>query len=401
MILFSAAWRVFFPAAALFAGLAIPAWVVLYGGQVEAMDDPLAWHMHEMLFGYLFAALAGFLLTAVPNWTGRAGLKGLPLAGLFAVWLAGRAGMFFAPESLGPWLSVAFLPVLGARIGTDIIASGNRRNLVVVVLVALLWLAEITQLFVASDRGTTAGFAVGFVLMALIGGRVTPAFSRNWLMQRGAGALPAPFGMIDKAALGLSVAMALAWVASGASALTGILAALAALALLLRLARWQAVRVAREPLLLAQHVAYLWLFIGAALLALAAFTDLASISQVRHALGAGAIGSMTIIVMLRAALGHSGRAIRGGGYDWALFALIHLGAALRVLAGWNGESDVMITAAGHIWALAMLMFVLRVLPIAITPRQNAGMPGAGMGAGQGAGMGAGRGRQRRHFEQGR
>ncbi|HHB81758.1 MAG TPA: hypothetical protein ENK83_08480, partial [Aliiroseovarius sp.] len=122
---------------------------------------------------------------------------------------------------------------------------------------------------------------------------------------------------------------------------------------------------------------------------------------VRHALGAGAIGSMTISVMLRAALSHSGRAIRGGGYDWALFALIHLGAALRVLAGWNGESDVMITAAGHIWALAMLMFVLRVLPIAITPRQNAGMPGAGMGAGQGAGMGAGRGRQRRHFEQGR
>ncbi len=370
MIFFSAAWRLFFPAAALFAGLAVPLWLVLYAGRIEAMDDPLSWHMHEMLFGYLPAALAGFLLTAVPNWTGRPALSGAPLAALFVLWLAGRAGMFASPEGIGSWLAILFLPVLGAKVASDILAANNRRNLVVVALVALLWGAQITQLFFDSDAGVTVGFAVAFVLMALIGGRVTPAFSRNWLAARGVSALPAPFGAVDRAALGLSGVVALAWAASGASPLTGALAALAALALAVRLVRWQAVRVAREPLLLAQHAAYLWLVIGAALLALSSLTDLAGISQVRHALGAGAVGSMTVIVMLRATLGHSGREIRGTLYDWVLFALLHLGAALRVLAGWQGESEAMIAAAGHMWAGAMLMFVLRSLPIALTPRRQ-------------------------------
>lgn len=370
MILFTAAWRLFFPASALFAGLALPLWLFLHAGRIEAMSDPLSWHMHEMLYGYLPAALAGFLLTAVPNWTRRPGLKGAPLIALFALWLAGRAAMFWVPDSIGPYVAVLFLPVLAAIVGRDIIAANNRRNLVVVAMIVLLSLAEMVMLFVDSDLGITAGFAVAFVLMALIGGRITPAFSRNWLMAHGERTvLPAPFSTLDKAALALSGAMAISWVAAGPTALTGILASLAALALAARLARWQALRVAREVLLLAQHAAYLWLVIGAALLALTSLSELASISQMRHALGAGAVGTMSIIVMLRATLGHSGRAITGRWYDWLLFGLLHAGAALRVLAGWSGESDAMITAAGHMWALAMLIFVARTLPVALSPRK--------------------------------
>ncbi len=369
MILFSAAWRLFFPAAALFAGLAIPLWLVLFQGQISVMDDPLAWHMHEMLFGYLPAALAGFLLTAVPNWTGRPGLRGGPLAGLFGLWLAGRAGMFWAPESFGPVLAMLFLPALGGIIARDILRAGNRRNFVVVGLVAALSLAEITALFIDSDRGVRAGFAVAFVLMTLIGGRVTPAFSRNWLMARGARTLPAPFGGIDKLALAAAGAMALAWIGSGASVLTGILAVIAAGALAGRLARWQGWQVRGEVLLLAQHAAYLWLVIGAALLALASLSDMASIAQMRHALGAGAIGTMTAIVMLRATLGHSGREIRGGALDWLLFAALHLGAVLRILAEWTADPVFFYTAAGHLWAAGMLLLVLRTAPIALTPRR--------------------------------
>ncbi len=372
MILLTAAWRLFFPASALFAGLAVPLWLVLYGGDMQAMDDPLAWHMHEMLWGYLAAALAGFLLTAVPNWTGRPGIRGLALAALFGLWLAGRAAMFWAPEGAGPVISALFLPALGAWVARDIIAADNRRNLVVVGLIAAFWLAELCALWSDLDTGVNAGFAVAVMLMVLIGGRVTPAFSRNWLMRRGESRLPAPFGPIDRVAMTLTALMGAAWVLLGAGPLTGVLAAAAALALLARLSRWRAWAVKGEVLLLAQHAAYLWIVAGAALLALASLSDLASISQVRHAFGAGAVGTMTVIVMLRATLGHSGRELKGTWFDWLLFAILHAAAILRVVAGWAGDDMALVTPAGHMWATAMVMFVLRALVPAVTPRRQAG-----------------------------
>ncbi len=370
MILLTAAWRLFFPAAGLFAGLALPLWLLLNAGQTDVITDPLTWHMHEMLFGYLPAALAGFLLTAIPNWTGRPVLQGAPLGLLFGLWLAGRAAMFAAPDALGANLiAVSFLPALAFFAGRDIILAGNKRNLIVVLMITLFSLAEILMLFGPADTGITAGFAVAFVLMVLIGGRVTPAFSRNWLMKRGATALPAPFGTPDKTALALSAVTALVWVGTGESGLTGGLAAVTSLAVILRLSRWQAWAVRREPLLLAQHVAYLWLAIAMALLALSTLTDLATQSQVRHAMGAGAVGSMTLIVMLRAALGHSGRAIQGGAADWVLFAAVHIGALLRVWSGWMDDPTHALNTAGILWAIAFLLFAARTIPIALTPRR--------------------------------
>lgn len=370
MILFTAAWRLFFPAAALFAGLALPLWLLLYAGQFEAMDDALGWHMHEMLWGYLAAALAGFLLTAIPNWTGRPVLQGAPLAGLFGLWLAGRVMMFFMPESLSAQLvTMAFLPLLGVIAAHDIIKADNKRNLVVVGLIGLMALAQALMLFGAADIGLTAGFATALVLMVLIGGRVTPAFSRNWLMKRGASALPPPFGTVDKVAMALSVATALVWTGTGLSLATGGLAALTALALSIRMARWQGWATRSEPLLLAQHAAYLWLPISMLLLALACLTDIASLSQVRHALGAGAVGTMTVIVMLRAALGHSGRPIVGNKLDWLLLGALHLGAALRIGSDWTGDPMLALNAAGLLWAAGFLLFLIRAMPIALAPSQ--------------------------------
>ncbi len=370
MIVLSAAWRLFFPAAAAFAGLALPLWLALYTGTAEGPADPLSWHMHEMLFGYLSAALAGFLLTAVPNWTGRPGIKGAPLAGLFTLWLAGRAVMFLAPDAAyAAPIAATFLPVLALVVARDIIATGNRRNLVVIGLIAALSAAELAMLFIDVGQGVTAGFAAALVLMALIGGRITPAFSRNWLKRRGNRALPAPFGLVDRLALGTTAVTGLTWTALGESTPTGAIAGLAALLLLVRLARWQAWQVRGEVLLLAQHAAYLWLVIGAGLLALASLSDLASLSQVRHALGAGAVGSMTVIVMLRATLGHAGRPIEGTRLDWLLFGALHLGAILRVVAGWTGEATGLIVTAGSLWAFAMVLFLFTALPVALAPRK--------------------------------
>ncbi|MCP5038985.1 MAG: NnrS family protein [Rhodobacteraceae bacterium] len=370
MILFTAAWRLFFPAAGLFAGLALPLWLLMHAGQVTPVTDPLAWHMHEMLFGYLPAALAGFLLTAIPNWTGRPALKGAPLAALFALWLAGRVAMFMAPAGfIAPLITVIFLPALGILAARDIIKSGNIRNLVVVALIGVMALAQALMLFGPAEIGINAGFATALALMALIGGRITPAFSRNWLMMRKATALPAPFGLVDKAAMASTIAAAISWSVSGSTAITGVLAIVASITLAARVARWQGWAVRSEPLLLAQHIAYLWLAIAMALLALNSLTDWVTLSQTRHAFGAGGVATMTMIVMLRAALGHSGRPIIGGFGDWLLFVTLHLGAALRVISGWMEEPAWVLNSAGLLWAFAFLLFAIRVIPIAMTPRQ--------------------------------
>ncbi len=369
MILLTGAYRLFFPAAGLFAATALPAWLAMYMG-AEMTPDPLSWHMHEMLFGYLGAALAGFLFTAIPNWTRRPPLAPGMLAALFGLWLAGRIAVFVAPEAPGAQVIIAaFLPAVTILAAREVISAGNWRNLVVVGLVAALSLVQILFLWGDTAWATDAAFALTVVLMALIGGRVTPAFTRNWLNKRGGGKVPPPFDMVDRAGL-VTTALAMAsWAGTGLSSMTGGLAVLATLALAARLSRWQALRVRREPLLLAQHAAYAWLVIGLALLAGTCLSDAVTLSQVHHAFGAGAIGTMTVIVMIRALLGHSGRPIEGGLIDWILLSLLHLGALLRVVSGGMGDPIPLLHSAGILWALGMALFVIRGLPIALAERQ--------------------------------
>ncbi|MDA5092612.1 NnrS family protein [Aliiroseovarius sp. KMU-50] len=369
MILLTGAYRLFFPAAGLFAGLAIPLWLVLFMGAAEGMSDPFLWHQHEMLFGYLPAAAAGFLFTAIPNWTRRDALPPVGIALLFALWLAGRVGMFVDPEALSSQIiALLFLPVVAGLALGELVLANNRRNFVVAGVIFALALAQATFLWMDADIGLTAGFALSVILMVHIGGRVTPAFSRNWLKKRGAPKLPASFGTIDQAAITLTVAAAISWVALGATVVTGALAAAATASLALRLSRWCGLSVWSEPLLFAQHAAYAWLVISMALLAMAGLGDLATGSQIRHAIGAGAIGSMTVIVMLRAILGHSGRPIEGRPIDIAIFLCLHMGAAMRVSADWFGTPIGMIHGGGTLWALGMVLFAIRAFPIAIAPR---------------------------------
>lgn len=368
MILLTGAYRLFFPAAALFAGLAIPLWLGLYSGAGDLIEDPFLWHQHEILFGYLPAAVAGFLFTAIPNWTGRPPPTPTTLALLFGLWLSGRIAMFVEPNAIwSQQIAVAFLPVVAGLALGNLILAQNSRNYVVAAVVFALGLAQATFLWTDVDLGLTAGFALSFVLMMHIGGRVTPAFSRNWLRKRGAQRVPAPFGRIDQIAITLSAITAVAWVALGITPVTGGAAALTTLALALRLSRWSGWAVRAEPLLFAQHAAYAWLIISMALLALAGLADLATESQVRHSIGAGAIGTMTVIVMLRAMLGHSGRPLEAGKQDTAILLCLHLGAALRVSADWFGGPIGLVHAGGTLWALGMLLFVIRTVPIAIAP----------------------------------
>ena len=230
MTLLSGAYRLFFPFTALFAGTAVPIWLIYYAGVVDRMENPLLWHQHEMLWGYLPAALAGFLFTAIPNWTNRPPLGPKSVAALFALWATGRIMMFTAPEgNLSHTVALSFLPIVALLALRELIAARNRRNYVVAVIVLGFGLSEAIFLMSDAELGLTMGFALAFVLMMHIGGRVTPAFSRNWLKQRGEERLPAQFGPVDQVAIGLSVAMPVSWVVFGESTITGGLAALAVL----------------------------------------------------------------------------------------------------------------------------------------------------------------------------
>ncbi len=376
MIIFKGAWRVFFPVAGLFAALAIPVWLVLFqGADVAWPQDGLRWHRHEMLFGYLGAALAGFLFTAVPNWTGRAALAGGKLAMLVALWLIARASVFFLPDGSPPELvgALSFPVAVALLITREIVAGGNKRNFPMVVMVWLMAAAQVTFLLGHDALAQRLGFALALMMITLIGGRVTPTFSRNWLKAQGREAEVAAvgsFGMADKAAMALSALALLGWVVFDEALFVGVLAGLAAVAQLARLAQWKGWRVRREPLLAALHLGYAWVPVALLMLSLTLLGADVTQSQTLHAMGAGAVGGMTLIVMIRAILGHNNMPIKGTALDVVLLGMVHLGALLRIATDWLGAPTWAYHGSGTLWALGFLIFVIRYSKIAAKPRQS-------------------------------
>ena len=369
-ILLTGAYRLFFPAAGLFAALAIPLWLMLYMGvDFSLPEDSFRWHQHEMLFGYLGAALAGFLLTAIPNWTGRPALKGVPLLMLFLLWLIGRIGFITLPDSMGQTIMTLLFPVALAAIATrEIWLGGNRRNLPVAGIVWLIAAADALFLLGEIAIAERMGFGLAVVLITLVGGRVTPAFARNWLRAKGRNTIIPAFGPIDKAAMITTIGAAASWVVLPDNAITGALALVSAAFLLIRLIRWKGWTVAGEPLLISMHLAYLWLPVSMLLLGTMILGEAVIQVQVVHAIGAGAVGSMTLIVMMRAMLGHAKQPIVGGKMDIAILGSVHIGAALRVMAPMMSEFTPLLHISGTLWALGFFLFFLRYGRIAIMAR---------------------------------
>ena len=369
MTLFSDPFRPFFLLAALQAVLAVPLWLLLLAGAVDlpmAMD-PLSWHVHAMLFGFLAAVLTGFLFTAIPNWTGRLPLRGRGLVLLVALWIAGRAAML-AP--LGPWtagiVDTAFLVVVAALAWREVLAGRNWRNAPICLLVTLFAAANVL-FHVDALQGQRLALAVAALLIALVGGRIVPSFTRNWLAKRSAVAMPAPFGRFDRASLVVLVAALLSWLAMPDAAITGWGLLLAALLHGVRLARWRGLATLREPLLAVLHVGYLWLAVALGLIGLAILAPaILATTAALHALSAGAVGTMTLAVMTRASLGHSGRPLSAGPATVAIYVLVVLGAALRVLAPQLPADYVLVLAvAGTLWSGAFALFVVAYGPLLV------------------------------------
>lgn len=366
--LFSFGFRPFFLGGALFAGLAVPVWMAAFAhGYVIGPDgDALGWHAHEMIFGFLAAIIGGFLLTAIPNWTGRAPVMGGPLMLMFGLWLLGRAVMLTAePGLVGRSVDSLFLVVLSAAAWREVIAGRNWRNLPVCLLLSLFALANILWHLAALDlvalqprAGQRVALAAAIMLMSLIGGRLVPSFTNNWMKQRRIAAMPVPFNRFDKLVLAATGAAMILWIALPLSVATGGLLALTGVLQTMRLLRWKGWQTTKEPLVLILHVGYGW--IAAAILLLAADILLPgrfSGSSALHALTAGAVGQLTLAVMTRASLGHTGRPLTAGRATVAIYALVFIGAALRVLLPATPiDYSLGVSIAGIVWASGFLLF---------------------------------------------
>ncbi len=373
-LFFQRGFRPFFLSAALFAGLAMPLWVASLMHDVPSASylEGRAWHIHEMIFGYVAAVVVGFLLTAVPNWTGRLPVVGGPLAGLWLLWIAGRVAIGFSAFSpiAGAVIDSAFLVVFSGLIWREILGGKNKRNYPVAVIVSLFAASNLFFHYMSLndlDTGLAERGALGIVaiLIALIGGRVTPSFTRNWMAANNLSPLPASMDKIDKASMVLSVAGVVSWVLMPDHMVTGFVMLIAGMSILARMARWRTLAVVSETIVVILHVAYLWLPIWFFLMAAAIFSDgFIDSASALHALSAGAIGTMTMAMMTRASLGHSGKAIHATAMIKAMYGLIIVGAFIRIFATALPVDYLhAVGLAGMLYALGMLLFVIHFAPM--------------------------------------
>ena len=376
--LLSFGFRPFFLLAGLFAVLAIGVWLPAYEGEVRLRTafDPIAWHAHEMLYGYLAAAATGFLLTAIPNWTGRLPIRGRPLALLAGLWLAGRV-VVAASEQTG-WLvalliDCGFLFAVFAAILREVVSGKNYSNLKVVTLVFILLAGNVTfhieaHVTGAADVGIRLGLAGMMLLVMVIGGRIIPSFTRNWLARRPEGRMPVAFNRFDVAVILCSAIALGAWVAAPAAVPTSLALAIAGCLQLIRLARWAGERTLTDRLVLVLHVAYLFVPVGFLLLAGGERFGLPASAGI-HAWTVGAMTTLTLAVMTRATLGHIGRALSANRATEVVYGAIVAAAVLRIVAALAGaQANLLLHLSALAWIIAFVAFVASYGPMLLRPK---------------------------------
>lgn len=364
---FSHGFRLFFLIALGFGAVVIPYWLAVFYGlaKLHSPFNPVDWHSHEMIFGYAGAVITGFLFTAIPNWTGRLPIRGIRLIVLACLWLAGRWAML-GGGGLGPvWvmlLDCSFLAAVLWAAMQEIIAGRNWRNLAVLLPVSVLLAANIlTHLEImvngVAGTGRTLGLGVVVFLITLIAGRVIPSFTRNWLVKQGAKTLPVPFNVFDKICLASGAAAVIVWVAAPETLLSAVLLLGAGVLHALRLLRWQGMQTLPSPLLFVLHLSYAFVPAGFFLIGLGMFV------QGIHILGMGAIGGMTLAVIIRASTGHTGRTLEMSRLCLLGFVLIPVSAVVRATAV-AGEAYYihLLACSGALWAVGFCIVLFEIGP---------------------------------------
>ncbi|OBV37904.1 NnrS family protein [Janthinobacterium psychrotolerans] len=365
--------RPFYLLAALFAAVSIPLWLASYMGVATApLQVSMGWHMHEMVFGFAVAVVVGFLFTAGRNWTGLPTPQGWHLMALAGLWLAGRVAMLAAPAPVAAAIDLLFLPLCAWPLFQVLRRSGNHRNLFLVGLLALLTIANGLYHASAMDLLALSYFvpvqAAIFIIVlieSVLGARVIPMFTRNGAP----GSTPVSSPKRALVAVGLMAAAGVAWIAGAPGLLTAPLALAAGAMSLANLLAWQPQRTLRVPLLWILHLSYAWIGIGFLLLA-AASLDWLPASVAFHALTVGSMAGLIIGMMTRTTLGHTGRPLKAGAKEAAMYWLVQLGALARLLAA-VGPAPLAIAAllaAGVCWSAAFILYAVTYAPYLWRPR---------------------------------
>ena len=343
--------RPFFLGAAVFNALAIPAWVAIFAGVSDwgFLYAPRDWHVHEMLFGFLPAVMTGFLLTAIPNWTSRGHLTGVPLLLLFVLWLAGRL-LVAVPWPTPLFVAIvdsSFLIAVVAVIWRELVAAGSWTQTPIAALISLYAGANILFHVGALYSGATdlperMALVLIMLLLTVIAGRITPNFTREFLGQGDMTVRSAFISYVDGLSIMLVVVAAVAWIVHPDGSVAGAAFVVAGLVNLVRLWRWRGWRTWREPLVLILHVGYGWLAlsflaVGAAILGMGL-----QMANALHVLTTGAVGTMTLAVMTRATLGHTGRPRHAGPATILIYMFVNVGAISRAVVP-NIDAPAMLT----------------------------------------------------------
>jgi len=390
-VFLSHGFRPFFLFAGAYAVIAAAAWLAilhrLYTGTAGSFPHgampPHFWHGHEMLFGYVAAAVAGFFLTAVPSWTGRAPVRGGTLGALALAWIAGRIALWGAaalPPLLVAILDLAFVPFLAALVIRALAGGWSRRNAIFLPVFAALFAANLLYHLDAAGiapgyagRGLNLALDTVLFLIAVLGGRVVPAFTTNALRRAGEERLPVSRAPLEAAALLAVVALAAVDFLAPDGRAAGAVAAIAAVLHAARFAGWRGHRTLAEPILWIIHLGYLWLIVGFALKAMALLGGWLPPTAASHALTIGAIGCMTLGVMSRAALGHTGRELRVAPAIVAAYLLVTAAALARVLgpALLPAYALQALAVTAVLWIAGFGLFTYIYVPILLRPRARA------------------------------
>ncbi len=384
--LFNYGFRPFFLLAGVYAIITLLIWLyTLLGGAWFSITLPAyLWHGHEMLFGFVAAAIAGFLLTAVPSWTGERGFSGLPLIILVSVWLAGRLVFIFYPyvhPVIITMIDLAFFPVLGFMLAPSLL-RGKSRNLVFLLFLVVLFVANlIFHIAILRNNPGFAGYGLMFginivlLIITIIGGRIVPAFTLSAVRRTDDTFAIMPFPALDRAAILSMVLVLIVDLIWPHSITAGWLAIIAAVIHAVRLSRWKTWRGLGEAIVWILHLAYAWVIIGFFLKGLFLLTGSLYASAWLHAFTTGAFAGMILAVMTRAALGHTGRPLIAAPLTVAAYLLITLSAIVRVVSPVFAEDYLnSIAVSGTLWIAAFVLFLVVYTPILIAPRAD-GKPG--------------------------